>query len=103
MFIHCECDLHCERFERENFMWLEGTEALSVGPYSLHPTALSVVQYTSLLLAQYITSSGSAQWSTTMAGRVCVVIGVGPGLGMSCVRHWAKEGYKVCPNTFIQF
>ena len=31
-----------------------------------------------------------------MAGRVCVVIGVGPGLGMSCVRHWAKEGYKVC-------
>merc|ERR1712226_1706349 len=30
-----------------------------------------------------------------MAGRVCVVIGVGPGLGMSCVRHWAKEGYKV--------
>ena len=30
-----------------------------------------------------------------MAGRVCVVIGVGPGLGMSCVRQWAKEGYKV--------
>merc|ERR1712130_729104 len=33
--------------------------------------------------------------SSTMAGRVCVVIGVGPGLGMSCVRQWAKEGYKV--------
>merc|ERR1712012_1471219 len=30
-----------------------------------------------------------------MAGRVCVVIGVGPGLGMSCVRQWVKEGYKV--------
>merc|ERR1712004_863164 len=30
-----------------------------------------------------------------MAARVCVVVGVGPGLGMSCVRQWAKEGYKV--------
>merc|ERR1711953_1521822 len=42
---------------------------------------------------QYIVSS--RERFARMAGRVCVVIGVGPGLGMSCVRHWAKEGYKV--------
>ena len=30
-----------------------------------------------------------------MAGKVCVVLGVGPGTGMSCVRKWAKEGFKV--------
>lgn len=27
--------------------------------------------------------------------KVCVVIGVGPGLGLACVRKWAKEGFKV--------
>ena len=30
-----------------------------------------------------------------MASKVCVVFGVGPGTGMSCVRQWAKEGFKV--------
>ena len=30
-----------------------------------------------------------------MAAKVCVVFGVGPGMGMSCVRKWAKEGFKV--------
>ena len=30
-----------------------------------------------------------------MAAKVCVVLGVGPGTGMSCVRKWAKEGFKV--------
>ena len=39
---------------------------------------------------------------TTMPARVCVVIGVGPGLGMSCVRHWAKEGYKVCLQNCVK-
>ena len=79
-----------------------GKYKISVGPYSLHPTALSVLQYTLVLPAQYpwynsVNSRRSNERSTTtMAGRVCVVIGVGPGLGMSCVRHWAKEGYKVC-------
>ena len=27
--------------------------------------------------------------------KVCVVVGVGPGLGMSCVQKWASHGYKV--------
>merc|ERR1712012_1396512 len=31
----------------------------------------------------------------TMGGRVCVVIGAGPGLGIACARRWAREGYKV--------
>jgi len=30
-----------------------------------------------------------------MVGRVCVVIGAGPGLGIACARRWAREGYKV--------
>ena len=30
-----------------------------------------------------------------MAGKVCVVVGVGPGLGMGCVRKWIAEGFKV--------
>ena len=27
--------------------------------------------------------------------KVCAVIGVGPGMGMACVKKWAAEGYKV--------
>merc|ERR1711953_528627 len=40
---------------------------------------------------------GKSLWGfpPTMAGRVCVVIGAGPGLGIACARRWAQEGYKV--------
>ena len=34
--------------------------------------------------------------------KVCVVIGVGPGLGLACVRKWASQGYHVamiCRNA----
>jgi NAD(P)-dependent dehydrogenase (short-subunit alcohol dehydrogenase family) len=29
------------------------------------------------------------------ASKVCLVVGVGPGLGMACVRRWIGEGFKV--------
>jgi len=40
---------------------------------------------------------GKSLWGfpPTMVGRVCVVIGAGPGLGIACARRWAREGYKV--------
>ena len=37
----------------------------------------------------------------TMVGRVCVVIGAGPGLGISCAKRWVREGFKV-PNMFVE-
>jgi len=30
-----------------------------------------------------------------MVACVCVVIGAGPGLGVSCAKRWAREGFKV--------
>ena len=58
----------------------------------------SVVQYT--FHHRSVSQLRASRQVARMAGRVCVVIGVGPGLGMSCVRQWVKEGYKVCLNQF---
>ena len=33
--------------------------------------------------------------------KVCAVIGVGPGMGMACVKKWAAEGYKVAQSFVI--
>jgi len=40
---------------------------------------------------------GKSLWGfpPTMVGRVCVLIGAGPGLGIACARRWVREGYKV--------
>ena len=38
-----------------------------------------------------------------MPGKVCVVVGVGPGLGMSCVRRWTSEGYQVPDTKYMTF
>ena len=53
-----------------------------------------------VIIHRFVSFSEQVGWFARMAGRVCVVIGVGPGLGMSCVRQWVKEGYKVCLNQF---
>ena len=31
----------------------------------------------------------------TMAQKVCVIFGFGPGIGAACARRWINEGFKV--------
>ena len=73
--------------------------------YSLHLTVVQIVllhpnppapPLTPLLLfAVFLKPKSLWGFPPTMVGRVCVVIGAGPGLGIACARRWAREGYKV--------
>ena len=54
-----------------------------------------------LALAAFPKLKSLGGFHPTMVGRVCVVIGAGPGLGISCAKRWVREGFKV-PNMFVE-
>ena len=65
----------------------------------LHPNPPAPPLIPLLLFAVFLKPKSLWGFPPTMVGRVCVVIGAGPGLGIACARRWAREGYKV-PNYY---
>ena len=77
-------------------------------PYSLHLVPISLVNTvlthpspTPHLPATFPKLKSLGGFHPAMVGRVCVVIGAGPGLGISCAKRWAREGFKVFIAPFF--